>query len=432
MNKALIKSLFIYGGSVGITRILPLILLPVYLHFLGSDSYGRIEVIFALFNLLVIFGAIQLETSLQRNFYKTKDKDLLYSAVISITSVLSLLIFFVVTYLSKEISILLLNSKSYASSIILIAITIFLFNISTINQVYLRYSNCDIFFLLLNLIQVIISTLTTYVSLSIWNLKEVGYFLGLFSGWFSVTLISSIFIFKKLHVNFKFNISNYEKILDFALPQLPARILSFFVQFGNRFVVLSILGAESVAKLAVSMKFTAILQLFMVAFSMVWNPYIYKNEKTQDISKTINKTFKIIIIFLIIAHVVTEYFSTYIIFNFFPSQLYDSTYYISISMITIELLIIKEIMESGIKLSKKTKYISYSYTISSIFMLTLMFFSRNLFEIILSTVIGNFILVISTWYFSKKHPSMKVSPFFFIIYIIFILYSLYTSYKNIQ
>ncbi|NOE51408.1 oligosaccharide flippase family protein, partial [Vibrio cholerae] len=70
IKNKLVQNILIYGGVTGLSRMLPILLLPFYLSALSIEEFGRIEVLVALYNIIIIFGSMQLETAVQRYMYK--------------------------------------------------------------------------------------------------------------------------------------------------------------------------------------------------------------------------------------------------------------------------------------------------------------------------------------------------------------------------
>ncbi|ELV8755405.1 hypothetical protein QNE93_004334, partial [Vibrio vulnificus] len=132
MGRGFFNSLFFYGGSAGVARILPLLVLPVFLNKLGPEEFGRIEVVFAFLNLVMIFGLAQLESSFQRFFYNTENLSGLYSTITLLILLLSSVSAIVVIQTAPWISSLLFGNINELVSIRLSAVTIIFANLSTV------------------------------------------------------------------------------------------------------------------------------------------------------------------------------------------------------------------------------------------------------------------------------------------------------------
>ncbi|QLE07509.1 oligosaccharide flippase family protein [Pseudoalteromonas shioyasakiensis] len=419
MNKAFLKSFLVYGGSAGLSRILPILMLPIYLNHLSVDAYGKIEVIFAGFNLLLIFGLMQLETALQRFYYKVEDKAALFYSMVTVTAILSTVVVVVSVILSDTISYGLFDSSSESLSIVIMSVTIFFANIATICMVFLRYDDRPIVFSTMTIGQVIITACVTYMLVVSFKYGGEGYFYGLFFGWFFIAIFSFCSIATNLA--FKLNINYVIESFKFALPQFPARLASFFVQFGNRFVVLSILGTQAVAVMSLSLKFAAIFQLLLLALSMAWNPFLYKNENAEDLNEKVNSLFKWILISLSVIHILTILLAELVVTTFFEGEYDAAAKYVILAIIPVQLLIIKEVVESGVRLANRTKYISYAYFTSVTVTAALMFFSTTIEQVFIATIIGALVLVLFSWYYSERFYRIKYSKLSFTMYILLLI-----------
>lgn len=432
MSNKLFFSLIIYGGSSGVARILPLLVLPFLLRKLGADEFGRIEIIFAFFNLAIIFGIAQLESSFQRFFFKSKNIGDLYFTIVTLIILLSIIVISVIMFFSSKISTLLFGSLIEIKSICITAITIFFVNISTINLIYLRFLDCKLKFAVSNITQVVVSVFVGYILIVNYDLGSLGYFIGILIGWIFCFIITCFYLAGNIKAHARYKLYNVSNILSFSMPQFPARIASFIFQYGNRFIILSALGSLAVAKVSLAIKFAAPFQFLMLALSMVWNPFLYKSEGSDDLNNKLNIYINYLIVTIILIHVIVVIGSRYIVANFLDSELAEIAGYVPLAIIPFELLVLKEIIESGIKLSNKTKYITYSYLISSIIMVSTMLISKNIFYMLNALILGTYSMIILTWYYSTITSSLKLSMKAFCVYSIFILANIYYCYLIIE
>ncbi|WP_276329934.1 lipopolysaccharide biosynthesis protein [Yersinia kristensenii] len=218
---------------------------------------------------------------------------------------------------------------------------------------------------------------------------------------------------RELQADFSF----LKQSIDFSLPQIPARIGSFFIQFGNRFIVLYYFGPKVVALLGLSVKFAAPFQLLYIAFTMAWNPYLYKNENNSDLEGKINKILKLLLLFIVVSSIAIHYIGCWIIDVYFHNGYEGVKSLIFLAILPSGLLIVKDILETGVKLSGKTKYISYSYFLSIVITITLMIFSKNIQDILMSSLVGTIVLLLATFIFSEREYHIKYSRlvFFFLL-----------------
>ncbi|EIY4754478.1 lipopolysaccharide biosynthesis protein [Vibrio cholerae] len=420
IKNKLIGNILVYGVVTGLSRMLPILLLPFYLSALSIEEFGRIEVLVALYNLIIIFGSMQLETAVQRYMYKVEDKAKYTLALSIVVFLLSMLSFCIVAISSKKISYFLFGSDIEYVNITVISICSLLFNVSTILLIYFRYSEQEKIFSLITLSQVVVTSVVTYALVVVEPLGNLGYVLGMTSGWLTVIALSSLLIYlqnKSISPDF----SIIWQSLNFSWPQLPARFGSFFVQFGNRFIALSYFGAQTVAILGLATKFAAFFQLIYIAFNMAWNPYLYKNEKNDNLENEINKTLRIVLVLIVFFSIIIHQLGGWIVDMFFVAEYHEVKNIIILAILPSGLLIFKEILETGIKLSGKTKYISYSYFISVLFTIGFMIIANDFHDLLIASLLGVIALIICTWYFSEKTYHIKYSRISLSVLVIFLI-----------
>lgn len=394
--------------------MLPILLLPFYLSAMPIEDYGRIEVLVALFNFIIILGSLQLETAIQRYMYKVEDKLNYTYTILIATFSFSILILLLTTILSKKISFSLFDSGIESTNIRIIALCCVFYNLSSILMIYFRYSEQERIFYIITLSQVLITSVVTYLLVVVEKLANFGYVVGMFSGWLVVFLLSMTTILwskRKFIGEIKPDLSILKLSINFALPQIPARIGSFFIQFGNRFIVLSYFGSTTVALLGLSVKFAAPFQLLYIAFTMAWNPYLYKNETNDNLETKLNKILKLLLLFVLVSAVAIHYGSYWILDRYFQSGYKEVRSLIFIAILPSGLLIAKDILETGVRLSGKTKYISQAYFLSVVVTILLMLSSKTVNNVLESTLVGTIILLLATYYYSEKVYHFKYSRF---------------------
>ncbi len=418
-NNTLIRGVLIYGGVTGLSRMLPIILLPLYLSVLTQDEFGRVEILVALYNFIIIIGCLQLETAIQRFMYKVESKEVFVYTSSFIIFCFSSLAMVVVSLFNKEMSTILFDSEVEGFNILIISITSALFNVATIFLLYFRYVDKEYTYCVLSITQVVITSITTYVLVVVEEMGNLGYVIGMMSGWLTIIPISLLIIRRKAPFSIDFKL--LEGCFSYSLPQLPARFCSFFVQFGNRFIVLMYFGTSSVALLALATKFSAFYQLLHIAFTMAWNPFLYKNEDDEKLNETINKVIIFLVSTIVITSIAIHVLGSEIIDYFFIESYGDVKGLIILAILPAGLMIVKEVLESGVKLSGKTKYVSYSYFISAIVTAFLMFISDDVKYVLISSIIGGLTLLLLTYIYSMRTHKIRYPIRYIVALIIYVV-----------
>ena len=158
-----LKSFFSFGVATSIEKILAFILLPIYTRLFTTTEYGMIDLCQVLMG--IVFALLQLETSLQRYYYKWEGDDkkiFLFSILITVIS-LSFFFSIIICLLSYYISSLLFSSSAYYLLVILSAIQLPFINFSMLVLIILRYEKKNLLFTYQVILKVVLLLLSVFV-----------------------------------------------------------------------------------------------------------------------------------------------------------------------------------------------------------------------------------------------------------------------------
>ncbi|MFM2606152.1 lipopolysaccharide biosynthesis protein [Vibrio chagasii] len=418
LNK-LIKNTITYGLGVVASRGVALILLPIYTAYFSTERYGSIELITTLIQFLIVFGSLQIETAYQRYYYSEESKNNLMVSL-CLVSVFSLCSSLLAMFFAEEISTYITGGidKEVIKSIYLLFGLIMLTNVNTIIQIELRNSDRLIAFNVLTFIQVIVSAIYTigalhYISVSIYHV-----FLGQLLGLIVYFLFSLRFFYSKLVSQLSFNVSTAREIFQYALPQVPARILSFANIYSNRVLVLIFLSSTEVGILSVAIKIASISMLIHQAFVMSWGPYVFKKDFTQKQTlREIENVFKYLLVAIAILVIIFTLLASPLQSILSSNEYEPATKLIAGFAFANVLLIVKEVVDIGPKVKNQTKYISYTYviaTLTSVASLIILLPIIGLVGAVVSSIFSNITLVVASWYYTEKMLDIKYNRMWFV------------------
>ncbi|EOC1281850.1 oligosaccharide flippase family protein, partial [Cronobacter turicensis] len=215
--------------------------------------------------------------------------------------------------------------------------------------------------------------------------------------------------------------ADFKKLIEFSLPQLPGRIASVMAQYGNRFILYAIFTQSTIGLFALANKISALMLVGVSAFCMVWYPLLYNENNNAAIEST-RKIFRLVLILLPVVDVVL-FIITWLVFRFFIPQSYaESEHPTYIMIIAMSLLVIKEMVDAGIKLSEKTKYISYIYICNTVILFLLIIFGGSIWGltgVALAIFFSNILLTYTTWLVSERLSPMGFDIKYCHYYILF-------------
>lgn len=420
----LVKSFFIYGLTSGLSRFISLLLIPLYVRVFSVSENGIIDMIQTINQVLLIFGILQLETSVQRYYYELNEekKKRMISTVLIFVFVVSTFISILLNLFSVSLSNVFFDTVNYSLDISIAAWIIPILNISILNFIVLRYQKKSVIFSVITLLQVLLTT--SFILLFVFKLhlgiKSV--FLGQSIGY--VLVVSIQFFYIRKEIGCHFDIAMLKKMLHYSIPQFPARIGSESVSRVNRFVLLTFLSTSSLGLYAVAVKFASAMELINVAFTMAWVPYVYESLKTkgyQDSFRTIYVYVMYITFFIVI---LISLFASEIVTTFTTPDYYQIKFILPGLFLFYGLYIIKGMVEIGISISKKMIYLTYIYLSVAILNVLFLLVGIKLFElkgVAYALIFTNFCLILFHWYATEKlHPiGFDIRKFIILFFFVF-------------
>ncbi|EOV9694955.1 lipopolysaccharide biosynthesis protein [Cronobacter turicensis] len=411
-----IREIFIFLFVSGISRLLPFLLTPIFTHYLVPEEMGRLELILSLYNIFMVFGMCQLDTALQRYFYQSKS--IPKSTFISVLRFsFGTLIIYLIS-IPVMTSLLSLGSSAYIE-LGLSGFCVLFANLYIVNSLTIRYARTIKYVIFINIVQTsLFAGLACYTVIKL-NSGIKGYFFALLISYI-VSVVTSIVILKN-EFSVKNTQADFKKLIEFSLPQLPGRIASVMAQYGNRFILYAIFTQSTIGLFALANKISALMLVGVSAFCMVWYPLLYNENNNAAIEST-RKIFRLVLILLPVVDVVL-FIITWLVFRFFIPQSYaESEHPTYIMIIAMSLLVIKEMVDAGIKLSEKTKYISYIYICNTVILFLLIIFGGSIWGltgVALAIFFSNILLTYTTWLVSERLSPMGFDIKYCHYYILF-------------
>jgi len=408
--KNFIKSFLAFGLATSIEKLLGFILLPIYTRHFNSIEYGVIDMISVIGSILIIFGTLQIETSLQRYYYSYGGlrKRLLISNVYLLVAFFSFALFLILIVLSNPLSRWFLGDVAYSSALKISSFQIIFINLNMLGLVILRYEKQNVKFLIAIIIKVISALLFALLFVVYLDFGINGVILGQTLSLFITTVFITFCVKKFIIVRFNKIINS--DLFRFALPQLPARIGSILIAQVNRFFMLGYLTMASIGIYSVSLKLASSIQIINTAFIMAWRPIMIKLFNVKNNKEIFPSVLPIISLIVFFFVSLISIFSFEIVKLFTTKEFYSAYKYLGGLSLYFALFIVKEVIDIGPVITKNTKYLSYNFMWSILLNIILLFSFISIWQIegvILAMILTNLFLVAITWYTSNRLYPIK-------------------------
>lgn len=431
-----LKAFLAFGLATSLEKLLGFIIIPIYTDVFTVSEYGIIDMIGTIISVAMIFGLLQLETALQRYYYDYKGvkRKLLVSNTYFGIGILSVFTAFLLFALSDNISIWLFKTDSYSTLIKLSSLQIPIQNLSMLGLVLLRFDNKNIKFLIV----IILKVLFTLSCVMFFVVKQKGGLQGVFLAQLVAQSATLLAVFYFVRENFVFHISRIfvRMLFSYSLPQFPARIGSMSIGEVNRFFMLHFLSLQTIGIFSVSFKVASAIQLLNMAFIMAWTPLMHSLFNKDNNKKIFSLVFLLVCCATFLFVCLIALFSKEMIKVLVSQDFLESYKYVGGLSLFFALYIVKEVVDVGPKITRKTQYLSYNFLISVMVNIISLYFFIKFYElegVIFAMVLTNLVLVIISWYTSNKLYYIPFNVFLFcILFFPAVLMSLLTMNYNID
>ena len=317
----LLKNTSLYSIGTILPKAASFLLLPIYTSFLSVDEYGIISAILVFSAFLTILITLNIERSIFRLYYDYETlahkKEYIGTVFISILC-LSTIIICIIFLLNDYVSLIYKSINFYPYFLIAI-FTVYIGVYGDILRVLLQVMQKPKLFVILGLVQFIISSL--FILLFVVYYKEGAY--GYLKGCLSGNLIMLPFFIKLLipHIKLKFNMSILINTLKYSLPIVPAVLSAQIIDLSDRVFIQNYFSNMDLGLYSLGYTIAAIVLVLSEAFKKAYDPFFYKTANTHKkvvavkmLSNT-NEAYYLIIIFICFS---ISLVSKEIIYWFFP------------------------------------------------------------------------------------------------------------------
>lgn len=316
-KKLFSNSIIFAIGTMG-SKVVTILLVPIYTYYLSAAEYGTVDLIVNTANLFLPIIFVSIYDSVLR-FVMSADEnkeDVLKNGL-AISYIGSLLLCLIALFLFwggyKHITVVING--------IFVLITM---GVQKLLANYARADNKIKLFALNGILQTVLLCLLNIIFLIFFSMGIEGYILSIvISNLFS---IMHLCVFCKINL-FKIGIDKKltRNMLAYSIPMIPNAVMWWVMNASNRYFILAFVGVSANGLFAVANKIPSILQIVSQVFNQAWQISAieeYNNQKKNTFYTHIFQTyFSILIIVAALILLVLKY-----IYKFFVSADYFSSW----------------------------------------------------------------------------------------------------------
>jgi len=283
--KRLGRHSLVYGIGGLVSRILAVLLLPLYTHYLTRADYGAIETLIALTAVLVIVLRAGISSAFFRFYFDaTTDEE---RVVVVRTS-----FWFTMTTATAGLIVGLVLAAPIAHALngmtpgLVRAAFVGLWaqmNYEQLTSLF-RVEERSVQFALASLANVLVTIAATVLLVAVWHKGAVGVLVGNFTGTLAVYLV--LLGYRRYQLGLEFSRSLLREMNRFGLPLVPSGLALWAINFVDRLFLNTISGAAETGLYSIGVRISSVIIFLFTAFRTAWPAFAYSIEDDRAARRT--------------------------------------------------------------------------------------------------------------------------------------------------
>lgn len=413
----LLKNTFIYiVGNFG-SRVLSLLLVPLYSFYLSKSDMGYFDLVNTTISLLIPFITLQISDASYRWLLGAKGDIRKQNSAISngfFLMVITVLFFFIIY--------VLVSPYVRFDHLFLFGVMLFFATLLPFFQQVIRGLGKNRLYSVFGIVNTLLLVVFTvcFLVISKWGLKGLLIASAL-SNFFTCVLI---FFLVKMHRKLSVKMvskSEIKLMLNYSWPLIPNTVCWYLINEVNRFIILFKLGADANGIFAIANRFPSIIIIVNSIFILAWQDHAINNYDSGHKDAFNSKVFKVYMCLELTLVILLTTLSKYMVKNFIGSAFYDSWKYIPLLYVCVAFSSFSAFLGASYLGAKKTRGIFTTTVIGSVINVVISYFfidSIGLYAPVLGTMTGFFTIWIVRIYQTKDFFKLKVdyAVFFFLFF----------------
>ena len=284
--KRLGKHTAVYGLGGLVSRILAVLLLPLYTRYLGPSGFGKIETVVALTTVLVIVLRLGISSAFFRFYFDTKDEA--QRALVVRTS-----FWFTMTMATAGLVVGFILATPIAHWLrlgddpwLVRAAFVGLWaqmNYEQLTSLF-RVEERSTAFVLASLANVLITVGATVLLVVGLDKGPTGAVVGNFIGTLCVYLV--LLAYRRYQLGLEFSRDLLRQMNHFGMPLVPSALALWAINFIDRIFIAQYKGQAEVGVYSVAVRISSAIVFLMIAFRLAWPAFAYSIEDDREAKRT--------------------------------------------------------------------------------------------------------------------------------------------------
>ena len=281
------KQSAIYGLGGLVSRILAVLLLPLYTRYLSKGDYGEIETLIALVTVLTIILRFGISSAFFRFYFDADDHDgrrLVLRTSFWFTMTMATLGLVLVVALAAPISDWLFGDPGSANLVRASAVALWAnMNYEQMTSLF-RVEERPVAFVIASLTNVVLTIGGTVLLVVVLEKGPLGVIVGNFIGTLIVYL--ALLGYRREQLGLQMDRGLLRRMNHFGLPLVPSALFLWTTNFSDRFFLVKLTDTGEVGLYSVGVRVASAMVLLLTAFRTAWPAFAFSIKSDEEAKRT--------------------------------------------------------------------------------------------------------------------------------------------------
>lgn len=436
--KKTIKHSVIYSLGNLSSKLVGLILLPLYTEHLTTSEYGMLALLEVTSQILILLLGLNLSTAMLRWCSVERDEARKRSIVFTIsfsTIIISLISLIVLLPFVDFFSTLFFDHAKYSNyfTILFFSIAFGILNLLPLSLI--RVQEKSTFFVVVTTLKFTIILLLNIYFIAFLQMGVEGVILGQLIGQILFTLITLPFMIKNSST--KFDLVTFKHMISYSFPLVFSSLFAMILSMGDRYILKILSSLSDVGIYSLGYKVAGFINVFIIhSFQLGFLPLAFKYAEQSNSKRFFSKIQTYFTLLLVVTALALSIFSLEIIKVFTSDKSYLSAYLI-IPFISFAFVLkgMEYVFSLAFHQVKVTKYNAAIVTVSAAVNIAFNFLlipSYGVFGAAISIILAYSLMTSLSFFFAQKlyfipYETFKILLLLFLFVFIVVLVFLFVN-----
>ncbi len=285
--KRLGKHSAIYGLGGLVSRILAVLLLPLYTRFLSPSDYGKVETLIALTTVIGIVLRMGIHSAFFRFYFDSPEAEhrrLVLRKSLLVTMAMATAGLIVGLALSQPISDLLFGTTDDAELVSAAFVGLWAgMNYEQLTSLF-RVEERSTAFVAASLSNVLLTIGATLILVVALDQGPIGVIVGNFTG--TLLVYAALVGYRREQLGLQFDRGLLREMNRFGTPLVPTALFLWVTNFSDRLFLVQLADVTEVGLYSVGVRIASAMVLLLTAFRLAWPAFAYSIEDDDEARRT--------------------------------------------------------------------------------------------------------------------------------------------------